>query len=559
VNSESEQLEAWVDSVSTEDAAAFRDRWRKFAEKERPVLTLYGAYNTGKSSLLRRLLLDAGRDIPDWLVVSGAPTTFEAREIDVLGVTVRDSPGIDPGHSTGRSQLHNDEAELALATSDALFVLVNQTLPTGELDSIRRLATEEWLAAGLHFVIARFDTAIDPEDNPSEYKTRATSKQRELRRMLDLPDTLDISVIAQDPYSEGRNLTSPIERLPWEDYRSWDGIQELTKRISLLPDGLADLRRSAQKRFWARAARGVRNVLESERNRLSKAIEYAQLDEERHRLRHASLNSVRTKAQARLDLVIEESVRAASETSTNTDAVHDSLRLSLGNWYEEVLADVEGLLTELSEDLEGEVKRPSFEEFDGFLSELAAGEDSDDSKLGERVQLYKDLSAKLLAGTKALIEADGSKVESIRRERLEIARKARNAGGKAGGAGRQAPGAPDSGFPAGDRLFDVYNVVDALLPIANEILDLLVGVTSEKAAADRAAKMRDELRRKQRAKAAEATTLAMAEVAPLFEQVAALIDEAGQGSVDALDSMRVRVSQLEDFLANCPVGSGAAS
>ena len=54
------ELQSWISDVSGEDdTAKLSAEWAEFAGRRQPVLTLFGAFDTGKSSILRRLLVEA--------------------------------------------------------------------------------------------------------------------------------------------------------------------------------------------------------------------------------------------------------------------------------------------------------------------------------------------------------------------------------------------------------------------------------------------------------------------------------------------------------------------
>jgi len=68
-----DRVEAWggrVRSVIQEFAggeavAAVSEGWRGLTRNPNPVVTLFGAYDGGKSSLLKRLLVEDGKEYPN--------------------------------------------------------------------------------------------------------------------------------------------------------------------------------------------------------------------------------------------------------------------------------------------------------------------------------------------------------------------------------------------------------------------------------------------------------------------------------------------------------------
>ena len=90
--------------------------WDAFARVDRPVVTLFGSYDTGKSSLLRRLIADGGGTAPAWLTISARHETFEVNDVEVGGCVVRDTPGFAVGASDVRAQ-NNSRRAMAAGSS----------------------------------------------------------------------------------------------------------------------------------------------------------------------------------------------------------------------------------------------------------------------------------------------------------------------------------------------------------------------------------------------------------------------------------------------------------
>ena len=81
--------DAWVDDVWTTLrtiptgglAEELEAVWRKHAELDQPVAVIFGAYDAGKSSLLKRILFEDGIQIPEWVIVSDRRETFAVDEV----------------------------------------------------------------------------------------------------------------------------------------------------------------------------------------------------------------------------------------------------------------------------------------------------------------------------------------------------------------------------------------------------------------------------------------------------------------------------------------------
>src|SRR4051794_32172357 len=95
---------AWLEEVLGADGAVPQaSAWDQFAASDRPVVTLFGAYDPGKGAPVRRLLVDAGREVPEWVPISARHETFEVGAIDFRGVSLRDTPGLAPGADDARA------------------------------------------------------------------------------------------------------------------------------------------------------------------------------------------------------------------------------------------------------------------------------------------------------------------------------------------------------------------------------------------------------------------------------------------------------------------------
>lgn len=107
----------WLGRLPGGSPGRHADDWDAFQKRDRPVVTLFGSYDTGKSSLLRRLLVDSGRDVPDWLTISARHETFEVNDVEFGTCIVRDTPGFDVGASGVREQ-NSSRAMAAVGLTD---------------------------------------------------------------------------------------------------------------------------------------------------------------------------------------------------------------------------------------------------------------------------------------------------------------------------------------------------------------------------------------------------------------------------------------------------------
>src|SRR4051794_26246160 len=98
-------------------------------------VAVFGVWNAGKSTLIKRLLVELGKPIPDWLTVAGAPETNFVGTIPIDDdTTLVDTPGISDGMS-----LHVGEAADALKSADVVLILLLPAVVTAEKDEILAL------------------------------------------------------------------------------------------------------------------------------------------------------------------------------------------------------------------------------------------------------------------------------------------------------------------------------------------------------------------------------------------------------------------------------------
>ncbi len=124
----------WLDEIPGGSLTdVFDVQWKQFASEPRPVATVFGSYDTGKSSLIRRLLVDTGVEVPEWLTISARHETFEVRGGVVLaGCVIRDTPGLAVGAKDVRGGETNTKlAQEAIGLTDIAIVTVTPQLATG--------------------------------------------------------------------------------------------------------------------------------------------------------------------------------------------------------------------------------------------------------------------------------------------------------------------------------------------------------------------------------------------------------------------------------------------
>jgi predicted GTPase len=200
-------------------------------ERGRPRLVVAGDYNAGKSSFIKRLLLDAGLPAPEALGVAARPKTDTASMYEWGDWDVIDTPGFQSSNAA-----HGRRAQAAIDTSSMVLVLFNPNLVVGDPTHLRTLldgdATRSSKARRTVFVINRADElGVDPHDDLDAYEQLCERKELELRQALGRnAETAEGSVgedqvvcVASDPFGlvGDRHDVSSSE---YDAHRDWDGL-----------------------------------------------------------------------------------------------------------------------------------------------------------------------------------------------------------------------------------------------------------------------------------------------------------------------------------------------
>ncbi len=198
----------------------------------KPQIVFCGDYNSGKSSLIRPLLLEAGADLADSPRVNAMPTTAEAAEYDWNGLQLVDVPGFQSSSARHtRNALHRySEAALIVYSFQPNLV----TGETKELDHILKGSSDEFGVAKINrtlCVINRVDElGSDPELDPEGFQLRCRRKISELQLALRSRglsvESGEIQCVASDPYGMAGSRDD-LDASQFDNFRRWDGIDEL--------------------------------------------------------------------------------------------------------------------------------------------------------------------------------------------------------------------------------------------------------------------------------------------------------------------------------------------
>lgn len=210
---------------------------------ERPAIVIAGDYSAGKSSFIKRLLVEMGWDVPESLHIRADATTDQVSVYQAGVVDVIDTPGFQSGRAG-----HDDQAESATTNASLVIVLLHVNLLIGDTARLEVVVNGSDAAPGkwprMLFLINRSDElGVDPLHAIDEYHNRRDRKAAELQaalasRGIDVA-LQNIHAIAADPFAAvGRQL--PVSRSAYDANREWDGVDAFLDALrSLSPADIA--------------------------------------------------------------------------------------------------------------------------------------------------------------------------------------------------------------------------------------------------------------------------------------------------------------------------------
>ena len=349
------KCQAWIGDVSGEaDASRLASGWSDFASGEWPVLTLFGAFDTGKSSILRRLLVDAGQPLPDWLTVSARHETFTENGVTVNGCLVRDTPGLSPEGLDARSLSNSEVARSALGRTDVLLVTMNPQLTTSEHPELVDVLSRGWPKDGVWFLISRADEGgVDPTLDREGFEAWSTRKREELQQSLKLSESVRVFVLVPDFAGLGAYEPEPTPTV-WDHSREWDGMAELStamKEFSV--QDLAVYRGSAELRFWKQAVSSRIGEVQTTLDDLRVSFEVANISRQRREGFLNQIDRLASAAQASLAGAVEDAIqRAAGGPEVDADSIRNAVDPVLEEWWQRQQAGLARVRQEAIQGLE---------------------------------------------------------------------------------------------------------------------------------------------------------------------------------------------------------------
>ncbi|GAB3837719.1 GTPase [Dactylosporangium cerinum] len=236
-------IHTWRDDLedaARHDPALFdiaRTFWR--VDGARPALAVLGDYNSGKTSLIRRIVVDSGRQPHAAFDIRASPATAAANRHQLPRFDLVDTPGLQSGHDE-----HDTAALEAIAEAALVFVVVHINLLVGDTSILEELSRGSEMVAAkggrMVFLVNRCDElGVDPLTAPEAFLNLQNRKREELRAAL-ATRSIDVEIdrvhgLSGDPFGlVGGDATA--EPGDFDENRMWDGVAALTNAMSALSD-----------------------------------------------------------------------------------------------------------------------------------------------------------------------------------------------------------------------------------------------------------------------------------------------------------------------------------
>ncbi len=449
--------------------------WERLRQQAHTVVTLFGTYDSGKSSVLRRLLVDVGVVCPEWLTISARHETFEVGSITLNGLVMQDSPGLSPAADDARGLHNNEQALAAVRLTDAVVVVLPPQLATAELSDLRALVAEAWPPGALICVISRFDEAgVNPAGDPDAYRTLAERKVVEARAALGLADDVPVHVVAPDPYQLAGSDRQPNPEI-WDDYRSWDGMAALASALRALEGSTPELRLATGVRYWTSVIHAELARVDAELRKVQAAQDAAQQSLARQQHLSHRLDELRSAAQAELEgsltRVLDLSLQSGLE---DTGRLADRITRAVESWLEAHALRLQTIVQDIDGELDRQMKRPTWQSLEQDLDGLRAEREAVSLSVEEDAPGSASWSSRL-------IKVNTSLANSVEELRKVYSKRTSDFSEKARTARAASSASPGAAPTPQSRLVGTGEVVVALSPTVIEVVTLFQEWHAERA------------------------------------------------------------------------------
>jgi len=480
--------------VGAEQTAALAANWNEHAARDKVEVTFLGPYSSGKSTLLRRLIVDGGGQVPEWLTISGRRETFELNAIDVGGLIFTDAPGFATGND-----LHDQLAHDAVALSDAFLLVVPPQLLTTDREFVGTVLSGRYfyghpragVEAATIAVVAQADSmGTDPDDDLEGMRQLAERKRSELRTQLDdatgvALDRLQIFCIAADPYEEQARQAQP-QRSAFDPYREWDGIDQLTAALAALPARLDDLRRGAAARYFCRVGGIVAAQAGAVVDEMTAAAEELRARQIAWDGQKARVDAMIDAAQGELQtalvtLASELSDELGIDQAESRSQIDQRMTVTVDNWAQGWDGKLNLVLGEAGMQVDDRLGRRAAKRTEAFLWSITVKEGTIDAPEPNSrvVKLSRDIKHELNTVARRTFELySGESIDKLVAERRRAASAPNPAAGLA-----SATKAGDAAKEASDNAAKVAKAAVALeasLQIADAVISIVTIIETER-------------------------------------------------------------------------------
>jgi hypothetical protein len=561
--------QAWsaLDSIpgASDVVAQERIRWQQFSGLNTLEVVVFGAYDAGKSTLLKRLLVDWNMPVPQWLTVSGRRETFESNRVEVKGFGLTDTAGLGSGNSD-----HDESTLAAMRLADAyLWVLPPQLVTTGKERFFEFIFGNTGIAEATIAVIGRMDEAgVDPSDSAEGFAEICFRKQKELASLIMMASAgqklSSVHCVAADPYQMVGNTTDPPPQI-YDTSRSWDGVEGLAQHILALRDQRDDLRSLAGVRFVLLLLTDVRRELRKLLDDLRLRKERLQNDSDRHELYEQRMDALMRQARADLHQRIEDALLSASRSceSGSVRGLEDRLSKVIDDWTEASFAKLRQLAAELETEVREHKSQTSMNGFRRLAQEVEEQEARegvprvDTLKVGRKVLALGPILRKAFERRAASELGMSLKVAADRLHKLETSGDTVEAFIKS--QGRRASFLSAKHAEKASKFIKWARILDAVGPIVEQLGATLLDVGGEMMSAKRAearAQQRLNLRSQLRAEAEKLEKIAAADfestcngLRQWLSQRRSSINSGCKSFSKEIDDLQKSINSMEDLIA----------
>ncbi len=566
--------QAWsaLESIpgASDAVAQERRRWEEFRNLGTLELVVFGAYDAGKSSLLKRLLVDWRAPVPDWLTVSGRRETFESKRAEAPGLGLTDTPGLGSGNSE-----HDDLTLEAMRLADAyLWVLPPQLVTTGKERFLEVLFGDVGIADATIAIVARMDEAgVDPSDNETGFTALCVKKREELSSLVAAASSVrklrSVHCVVADPYQMVGNAPNPEPEI-YDVGRTWDGIEKLAEEVRSLAEKRDELRPQAGARFVRLLLSDVRDELARLGEDLALSKEGMDNEVDRHALYEQRLDALQRQARAELHRRIEDALLSVSRSgdagADSIRSLEEALAKVVDDWAEGSFAEYRQLVGELELEVRERMAGPSMDGFRRLAQEAEAqeakakGPKIDPLKTGRKALAFGPALRKAFEKYAAAELGMTIKVAADRLQKLESSGETVEAFIKSQGRRASFRGAEHA--KKASQFVKWASVLDAVGPLVEQLGGALLEVAGEVMTAKRAeerAQQRLELRHQLRAEAEKLEEAAAADFDSTCEGLRRWLAERLATTNSGRDSLSEQLKQLEKeaasieiLIAECP-------